>query len=204
MGHIAVLVPPELINDAQAARPVVGQYADYYLRFSEVPPSHGDELTATFTVHAEPVGVGTPIQSKHYPDRPLLYPTHLTAEGWGATWLAPRPVHGETRVHGLLMADFGATVARHLRARGTIVRVRSVTDTIDTSSPDQTAWRAIPERHVLQDVSPAPAADPDVSGTMSTSARRWTAASTQAGPTKTEYTGMLVELDLDMSVPTRQ
>lgn len=58
-------------------------------------------------------------------------------------------------VHGMLSAEFGALSVSDLRVRGRITRVRSVTETIDTTDPDQRNWRPTREKRVLRDVGKA-------------------------------------------------
>ena len=157
--RIPVLVGTLPIEDGQTPPPAVGQPGHYPLIFAEAVGDGPDATAATFAVRAEPLGDGRPVGPglrwdgvPH--DGPPTWPTVLRGDGWSAAWRAPRPVTGPLRLHGTLVGDLG--ISSRQWVRGLVVRAWVVSETYDTSGPDEAEWPRIPAAQHLREVTEAP------------------------------------------------
>lgn len=156
---IPVFVPDCLIEDGSAAPPEVGSRARFWLVFQE--SAGGPEEWFASDLEATAVSNG---EAYYQPDNPrpdcttgrTVHPVLLHGERWTANWLADRPVEGPVRLRGELYADFRISVPARAHVNGLIRRVTLVTETVDTSDPDQDAWRPDPDLRVLRDVGVSP------------------------------------------------
>lgn len=197
--RIKVLVGTLPIEDGQTPPPVVGEIGTFPLIFAEARHDQPDATASTWRVRAEPGNDGKPRgPGRRWDgiphDRPPYWPTTLHGDGWSANWPAPRPLTGRVELRGTLVGDM--SISSQQWVRGRVIRAHVVTETIDTSDPDQTRWRPIPALQSLREVEVSPrwfadglVAPPDAPTTG------WYAP--VPGDPYVVEAGVLVELDLD-------
>lgn len=147
---LTVLVGTLPIEDGQTPPPVVGEVGRYWLLFVEATRDVPDATVVTVRARAEPLGDGSPqrgglMWDGTVRDEPPHWPTMLHGNGWSASWSAPRPVVGEVAVRGTVVADLG--FGAHGSVRGRVTRARTVTETFDTTDPDQPRVPALQRLH---------------------------------------------------------
>lgn len=192
---LSVLVGTLPIEDGQIPPPVVGDVGVFPLLFREAGPEADgpDATTTTVQARAEPVGDGVPTRGAMMwdgtvRDDPPHWPIRLHGNGWTATWLAPRPVIGEVRLHGTLVGDFAFMTDS--RVRGRVTRIRVVTETF--VGPDR---ERVPGLQILRDVDVSPVGFDQ--GLVAPAPGRTGWCSPVPADPRVAETGVLLDLDLD-------